>query len=175
MPIKIRKRIDIEDFIELWDRVYKKQWDKVIPEFQKAVGGPWIEEIKNMFTLLKKNKSYGPINPLNFTVLANSTKNTFLPREIGYPPPGVYISLFGIYDPRTYVKTGRLKRIMSSSRPYDVKKNQMSMQFNVEIPMHSEEPDAYDKLEQSRSYIRSAFILSWPKILKNTLEGIYDG
>ena len=165
---KIRKTIRIEDFMKLWDNIDKKNWDKVMPDFWDGTKQEWIDEIGKRFTQLKKGGSYGNVNDFILKVLLRNTENTFLPRSMDYHPK------YARDYPITYVKTGFLKGEMSNVASYEEIREKDKIGIRVNIPMKPdpEEYEGYMELEQKRSFIKSSFVLAWPKILQKALESI---
>jgi len=164
---RVRKTINIEDFAKLWDNIHDKQWDKVMPTFWDDVKEAWVGQIKDMFTMMKKSNSYGVIDDFVMQMMLRNTEVTFLPRTADYHPK--YERKF----PITYVKTGFLKRKMKYGNMYDDILERDMIGVRVNIPMKKgKNPDGYLDLENKRSFVRSSFILAWPKIIAKTLESI---
>lgn len=164
---KIIKSISINDFVTLWDNIYDRQWDKVMPTFWDDVREAWVGKIREMFEMMKKGNSYGVVNDFVMQVMLRNTEVTFLPRTEDYHP--AYERKY----PLTYVKTGFLKRKMKHGDMYDNILERDMIGVRVNIPMKKgDEPEGYLQLEEKRSFIRSSFILAWPKIIQKTMESI---
>lgn len=165
---KVRKTIKIDDFGKLWDNIYHKEWDKVMPTFWDDVKEAWVGKIKEMFEMMKRGNSYGPINDFIMEAMLRNTEVTFLPRTMDYHP--AYERKY----PITYVKTGFLKRKMKYGSMYDdiLEKDMVGVRVNIPMKKGGENPDGYLELEEKRSFIRSSFILAWPKIIQKTMESI---
>jgi len=179
MTIKVTKTIAIDDFIELWDNIVNKKWNKVMPGWDKDVLEIWGKEIKEKFTMRKKYGSYGTVTDDMLRQLAYTLTHTQLPRNKGYRLASkALIARFGkdyakVY-PYTYVKTGYLKNQMDQSTSYesDIKDKSMAVRVNIPLKPDPTEARGYEDLEESRSYIKSSFILAWPKMLRKTLDVI---
>lgn len=164
---KIRKTINIDDFVILWDNINERKWDKVMPDFWDDVKEAWVGQIKEMFTMMKKGNSYGIVNDFIMKIMLRNTEMTFLPRSEDYHPK------YAREYPLTYVKTGFLKRKMKYGSMYDDMLDKDMVGVRVNIPMKKgKEPMGYLELEEKRSFVRSSFILAWPKIISKTLESI---
>jgi hypothetical protein len=164
---KVRKTINIGDFAVLWDKIYKGQWDKVMPTFWDDVKEAWVGQIKEMFTMMKRGNSYGIVNDFVMQIMLRNTEVTFLPRIADYHPK--YMRKY----PITYVKTGFLKRKMKYGDMYENLFDRDMIGVRVNIPMkRGDSPEGYLELEEKRSFVRSSFVLAWPKIISKTLESI---
>ena len=166
---KVRKTIGINDFIRLWDNIHARDWDAVMPTFWNDVKKVWGDEIGRRFSDPKSDGSYGPVNLEGFRMMLQSTKDTFLPKGGKYNP--IYEKKY----PITYVKSGFLKMKMKSGTAIINTKDKNSVGVIVRIPLTkpgNAPRDAYISLEQKRSFVKSSFILTWPKILQKTMESI---
>lgn len=166
---KVRKSIGIGDFISLWNDVYKRDWDAVMPTFWTDIKKVWGDEINRRFTEPKSEGSYGPVNLDGFRLMLQSTRETFLPKGGKYNP--IYEKKY----PITYVKSGFLERKMHAGSAYMNIKDKNGVGVIVRIPLTkagNEPREAYQNLEEKRSFIKSSFILTWPKILQKTMESI---
>ena len=162
--------------MELWQNVEDKAWDKVLPGWHKDVIKIWSDEIKEKFTMMKRAGSYGPIDDTFLQTLLQNTEHQYLPHDKQYDPryipgggnvgPKVYKS------PYIYTKEGELKSAVYNSATYTSKTANDSISVSINVPANSVTPDAYEKLENSRSIFMSSFVLSWPKLITRTLERI---
>ncbi len=166
---KVRKTIGINDFMRLWKNIYAGDWDTVMPTFWTDVKKVWGDEIARRFTEPKSDGSYGPVNLEGFKLMLQSTKETYLPKGGKYNP--IYEKKY----PIAYVKSGFLKRKMRGGSALINIKDKNSVGVLVRIPLTkpgNDPRDAYISLEQKRSFIKSSFVLTWPKILQKTMESI---
>lgn len=165
---KIKTTINITDFLKLMKNVEKREWANVMPNFWDDVKKVWIDEIKKRFTQMKKGGSYGNVNDFIMKILLQNTEETYLPRSMTYHPK--YAKKF----PNTYVKTGYLKDQMEKQAMYEDinEKEKVGVRVNIPMKPDQDEREGYKELEQKRSFIKSSFVLSWPKILQKTLESI---
>ena len=187
MTIKIRKKISIDDFMELWENIKNKKWDKVMPNWGNDMISLWGSEIREKFTMMKKHGSYGPVSDAMLEALQHTLTHTQMPRNIPYTKKILkrkkilskdykYFSYnYPIDYPFTYVKSGFLKKEMEKTSTYQNETTARSMSVKVNIPLNFSvvgESHSYEELEEKRSYIKSSLILAWPKMLKQTLQTI---
>jgi hypothetical protein len=167
----VRKSIKIKDFIDLWDDIRDRKWDKVMPGFWDGVKKAWTNEIHERFRQMKRGGSYGPLTNYMLKTLLQNTQNTFLPRGLSYHPG--YARRF----PVTYKKTGFLeKQMQNTSAVYEDVFEKDGVGVTVKIPlklsMQRGGSYGYADLEEKRSFIKSSFVLAWPKIIDATLKSI---
>lgn len=164
---KVRKTINIEDFIILYDIIQKRDWATLMPDFWKNIKGVWAGEMNRMFMHMKKQGSYGPVDLEGFKLMLQSTNEPTLFRSISYHP--AYAKKY----PITYVKSGFLKRRMKyNPNVYKDILTKNSVGVKVVIPKTKTGTDGYAELEEKRSFVKASFVLSWPKILQKTLESM---
>ena len=169
---KVRKKISADDFVKLWDNIAKKNWDKVMPDFWDETKKGWTDEIRRRFTQMKKGGSYGNVNDFVLKTLLQNTEQTFLPRTASYGR-----TKYAEKYPMTYVKTGYLKRVMDDASSYQEIREADKIGVKVNIPMRLSfsgrtSGGDYTELEEKRSFVKSSFVLAWPKILQKVLESI---
>lgn len=168
---KIRKSINIVDFMKLWSSIEKRDWASVMPNFWSGVKDVWLSEINERFQQRKRAGSYGPINDFILKTLLTNTDNTFLPRGLSYHPG------YARRYPITYKKTGFLKKQMKEASVFENTLDADSIGVKVNIPLKLAlfkrgRSYGYADLEEKRSFIKSSFILAWPKIIEITLNSI---
>jgi len=166
---KIRKSINIIDFMKLWSNIEKRDWLNIMPNFWSGVKDAWLNEINERFQQRKRAGSYGPINDFILKTLLTNTDNTFLPRGVSYHPG------YARRYPMTYKKTGFLKKQMQETSIFENTLDANSIGVKVKIPLKLSlkgETYGYTDLEEKRSFIQSSFILAWPKIIDVTLKSI---
>jgi len=166
---KVRKIITINDFIELWQNIEKRTWEKVMPLFWDRVRDIWVNEINERFRQLKKGGSYGPVNEFALKTLLENTENPTLDR--GAPYSIRYAKRF----PITYKKTGYLEQQIQNASVFEKINEKDEIGVKINIPIRSDPKGGwytYSHLEQKRSFIMSSFILAWPKIIQTILESI---
>lgn len=179
---KITVDISIDNFIKLWDKAYKKKYEDIDPDWGKDIISIWKSEILKKFQLRKAGGSYGSLDDDTMRILLRSTEHTFLPRSKSYTDME-YRKKF----PNAYVQFGTLRDKMGSSSPYISSQQGGEYSLKIKIPKTSQkitegkfhsvkstvnDPDGYMELEKKRSFIKSSFVLTWPKILKRTMEGM---
>ena len=167
---KIRKTVSIDKFMELWRDIEKRDWAKVMPKFWDGVKDVWLREINERFRQSKRGGSYGRINDFVLKVLLQNTEQTYLPRGISYHP--AYAKRY----PITYKKTGFLEKQMQQTSVFEdvLDKDQVGVRIKIPLKLSFKKGESYGyaDLEQKRSFIKSSFILAWPKIIDMTLKSI---
>ena len=166
---KVRKTVNITDFMKLWNNIEKRDWAQVMPNFWDNVKDIWFKEINERFQQRKRAGSYGPINDYILKVLLTNTDNTFLPRGLSYHPG--YAKKY----PMTYKKTGFLEQQMQQTSVFEntLDTDKVGVKVNIPLKLSFEgETYGYADLEEKRSFIQSSFVLAWPKILQKALESI---
>ncbi len=166
---KIRKSINIVDFLKLWSQIEKKDWASVMPGFCDGVKDVWLNEINERFQERKRGGSYGPINDFILKTMLRNTDITFLPRGISYHP--AYARKY----PITYKKTGFLEQQIQNTSIFEETLESDKIGVKVKIPLKLSfrgETYGYTELEEKRSFIQSSFVLAWPKIIDVTLKSI---
>lgn len=166
---KVRNSIGIEDFMHLWSNIYKRDWDAVMPTFWADIKKVWGDEINKRFSEPKAEGSFGKIDLDGFKLMLQSTRETYLPRIGKYNP--IYEQKY----PITYVKSGFLEKKMKSGNAYVNIRDKNGVGLIVRIPLTetgNKPRGAYISLEEKRSFIKSSFVMTWPKILQKTMESI---
>ena len=168
---KVRKTITADEFLRLWNNIRHKRWDKIMPNFWDNVKDAWLEEIEDQFRQAKRLNSYGPVNLELFKGMLQNTDSTFLPRTMDYSP--AYMRRY----PTTYVKTGFLRQRVQEPQMFENINESDHIGVRVKIPLKlaigvKGGSFGYADLEEKRSFIKSSFILSWPKILRTSLESM---
>jgi len=169
MSLKVYKNITIDNFMKLWEDIQAQNWGKVFPDWHQTIIKVWNNEVKQKFTMLKRANSYGKVDFENAAILKTlqNTKITYLPRFKPYRwDPKLY------KDPHTYVEEGDLKSKFSNMSQYDHIATPNKIGVRLNIPRHPLRKDAYMELEESRSIFKASFVLSWPEIIRKTLEGV---
>lgn len=174
--IKRTRRITIDKFMDLWDKIYDKKFDEIVPTLSNKILKHWKWEISERFYNVKLYGSEAdiPFNQLPYYIRVVSdmkeVPSFYLPRR-GYNRD--YMRQY----PITFVKIGDLKSIMLSNSSYGLQTPGTSgeLKITVNIPFYRRDPslpDTYRKLEEQRSYIKSSFIMAWPKILHEIMEAL---
>lgn len=166
---KILNTINILDFMRLWHNIEKRDWEKVMPGFWDGVKDAWLKQIYERFQQRKRGGSYGPVNDFILKTLLTNTENTFLPRGISYHPG--YAKRY----PITYKKTGFLEQQMGDASVFEDVIDTDKVGVKVKIPLKLSFKGGsygYADLEEKRSFIKSSFVLAWPKIIETTLKSI---
>jgi len=168
MSLQIYNNIGIDNFMELWDDIVAQKWHKVFPNWHEEVINVWNDEIKRKFNMLKQANSYGKIDvEADLPELLKNARITYLPKFKAYRRPKEFYK-----DPHTYVKEGNLKKIFSTASQYDEFSTPEFIKIKLNIPAHPVRRDGYMELEESRSIFKASFVLSWPQIIRKTLEGV---
>ena len=179
MTRRIRKSISIDKFMKLWQNAQEKKWDKVLPNWDIETSQIFMRELSNRFRTSKAGGSYGhlwdpQVADMMWAMAARSSSPMTL-STVGYR------ASYAKKYPIAWVRSGQLRdEITTLIHGMPIKGNKWGIEIGIptktvtydEEPWKDVPPDdlGYFYLEKSRSYIASSLLLSWPAVIKKTLE-----
>lgn len=133
-------QISIDKFMELWNNVQNKDWDKVAPKLIENIQDTWQSELMTMFNELKTNMSYGSITKDDLVAFASSLQQPI--KNTGYGGTSkramqaskLYVKKY----PNIYVKSGELMGKMGSPYTFRPRVKTNIRGVKVRIPMKTE-------------------------------------
>ena len=187
---RARKSIGINNFMKFWEKAQRGEARQIIPTLFDDIKRLWQDELRLMFTELKKNMSYGQISNQELHQWASQLivpdkelpyggvkgRSTTKENREAWKAARRYIKQY----PNIYVKTGELKRKILSDAQFKEKVSRRKVGIRLSIPLKSENmkygtsPRTYQYLESKRSYLKSSFLRAWPKILDKIMERLIE-
>lgn len=169
--MKVRKKISMKDFVELWKNIEDKDWEEVVGNWQEEGLDAWKEELMSFFQLDKKNRSFGSV-PMSKLHSLLKQERPSVARIADYTNEA-YMKAY----PKVYVKHGDLKTFYGNLNFFqlgETKSDSISVKAFIPMKEWGEDPDpeGYVRLEESRSFLKSSLVLAWPEIVKRLLENI---
>jgi len=165
--------------MELWQNAQDKKWDRVLPNWDVETSQIFMKELANRFRTSKNSGSYGnlwndAIADAMWSMAARSSSPMTL-NTVGYRPK------YAAKYPIAWVRSGQLRdEITTLIHGMPIKADKWGIEIGIpmktvtydEEPWMNVPPDdlGYFFLEHQRSYIASSLLLSWPAIIKKTLE-----
>lgn len=174
---KVKKTVQIKDFIRFWELVRRGDFAQLYPDLAEDIKKIWLEELKSMFKESKELGSYGEITMETLKTYAKD----FLPpiknkRYIWKGDPkksglNAYLKRY----PYTYKKTGDLEKKITRAG-FDEEYGKNGLKVKALIPLKNQDIDGkvspltYRFLETRRSFLKASFLRAWPKIFSRIMD-----